>query len=254
MLTYAYTPAGMLSSTAYPDQTQTTNTYDSLDRLTRMNDSMGTSSSSYDAAGRITGYTNPEGFTLAYAYDAAGNLTQITYPDASTVTYAYNAANRLTTVTNWLDEQAAWTYDQAGRLASFTHFNGIITTYTYDAASKLTGIVSPIASYQFTLDGSGNRIHSTESQPLAATPSTGSSVYTFNTQKDRLVSAGPLSYAYDYEGQLVSAGDTGLTFDYNRRLVEIGDDIQFSYDGRGNCLSATRAGVTTHYIYDPGGT
>jgi RHS repeat-associated protein len=32
-----------------------------------------------------------------------------------------------------------------------------------------------------------------------------------------------------------------------------GSEAQFAYDGRGNRLSATRDGVTTHYIYDPRG-
>ena len=125
--TYAYTPTGMLASITYPDSSQTTNTYDNLDRLTQLNDSIGTSSFSYDADGRITSFTDADGFTLSYVYDAAGNITQITYPDTSTVTYAYDAANRLTTVTDWLGGQATYAYDQDGRLATFTQFNGIAT-------------------------------------------------------------------------------------------------------------------------------
>ncbi|MGO9020297.1 MAG: RHS repeat domain-containing protein [Syntrophobacteraceae bacterium] len=158
------------------------------------------------------------------------------------------------TVTDWLGEQATYAYDQDGRLSSFTQFNGIVTAYSYDAASRLTSMGSAAASYQFTLDGDGNRINSIENQPLSATATNGvSAVYTYNTQKDRLLSAGPLSYAYDNEGQLVSSGGTCLTFDYNHRLVEIGGDTQFSYDGRGNRISATRSEVTTTYIYDPSG-
>ena len=63
---------------------------------------------------------------------------------------------------------------------------------------------SAIASYQFTLDGDGNRINSTESQPLSPTHSmaTRPSIR-YNSQKNRLLSAGPLSYAYDNEGQLI---------------------------------------------------
>ena len=144
-LAYAYTPAGMLASITYPDSSQTTNTYDSLDRLTQLNDSIGMSSFSYDADGRVTSFTDADGFTLAYGYDADGNITQITYPDTSTVTYAYDAANRLTTVTDWLGVQATYAYDQDGRLAGFTHFNGIITTYTYDAGSRLAGIANSVA-------------------------------------------------------------------------------------------------------------
>ena len=253
-LTYAYTPTGMLQSITYPDSFQTKNTYDNLDRLTQLVDSIGTSSFSYDADGRITGFTDADGFALSYLYDAAGNLTQITYPDTSKVTYAYDAANRLTTVSDWLGGQATYAYDQDGRLETFTQFNGITTTYTYDIASRLTGIGSAVTSYQFTLDGDGNRINSTQSQPISPTASNGiSAVYTYNSKNDRLLSAGPLSYAYDNEGQLITSGGTCLTFDYNHRLVEIGGDTQFSYDGRGHRLIATRAGVTTHYIYDPRG-
>jgi RHS repeat-associated protein len=252
-LAYAYTPAGMLASITYPDSSRTTNTYDNLDRLTQQNDSIGTSSFSYDADGRITSFTDADGFTLAYVYNAAGNITQITYPDGSPVTYAYDAANRLTTVTDWLGVQATYAYDQDGRLAGFTHFNGIITTYTYDAASRLAGIANSVASYQFTLDGDGNRINSAQTEPLTPAYSLGSTVYGYNAQQNRLISAGALSYTYDNEGQLASAGGTGLTFDYNHRLVAIGTDTQFSYDGRGSRLIATRAGVTTHYIYDPWG-
>ncbi len=252
-LAYAYTPTGKLASITYPDSSQTTYTYNSLDRLTQLSDSLGGSVYTYDAAGRITGFTDPDGFTLSYTYDAAGNITQTTYPDGSQVIYAYDAANRLTTVTDWLGGQAAYAYDQDGRLASLTQFNGIATTYTYDAASRLTGMGSAVASYQFTLDGNGNRIDSAQTEPLTPAYSPGSTAYGYNTQKNRLLSAGPLSYAYDNEGQLANAGDTGLTFDYNHRLVAIGSDTQFAYDGRGNRLIATRAGVTTHYVYDPWG-
>ncbi len=256
-LTYTYTPTGKLASITYPNQTQVANTYDNLDRLTQMQDSLGTSSFSYDADGRITSFTDPGGFTFSYVYDAAGNLTQITYPDESTVTYAYDAANRMTSVTNWLDEQATYAYDQAGRLATSTHFNGIATTYTYDNASRLTGIANSIANFQFTLDANGNRVYSTESQPLTGSPSSGGSTFFgYNAQKNRLlsvVSNEQIGYAYDYEGQLASAGAAGLTFDFDHRLVGIGSDTQFAYDGRGNRLFATRAGVTTRYIYDPWG-
>ncbi|MEM5770101.1 MAG: RHS repeat-associated core domain-containing protein, partial [Bacillota bacterium] len=147
-----------------------------------------------------------------------------TYPDASEVNYAYDDANRLITVTNSFSEQAAYTY-QAGRLTGFTNFNGIQTAYAYDQANRLTGIASSVANYQFTLDANGNR----------------------------LLSAGPLAFTYDDEGQLNSAGDTPYIFDSDRRLAAIGSTAQFFYDGTGKRLKAVRSGVTTRYIYDPWG-
>jgi YD repeat-containing protein len=143
----------------------------------------------------------------------------------SAVAYAYDVANRLTTVTDWLNEQATCGYVPAGQLSSFTQFNGIEINYTYDAARRLTGMASGVAGFQFTLDGNGNRIGSNETQPLSASArNIASTVYTYNAQKDRLLAAGPLSYAYDNEGQLVSSGGTCLTFDYNPARRGAGGD------------------------------
>jgi RHS repeat-associated protein len=190
---------------------------------------------------------------LGYSYDIFGNLTNLTYPDGTAVAYGYDVLNRLTSVTDPQGETATYTYDIAGMPAIFTHFNGIVTTYTYDAARRPLGMGSIVSNYQFTLDEDGNRIHSSESEPIAATPSEAATAYGYNAQKNRLLTAGNAGYAYDTEGQLASAGGTAYTFDYNHRVVGIGSDTTFSYDGRANRLSATRAGVTTHYIYDPRG-
>ncbi|MHC1727572.1 MAG: RHS repeat protein [Syntrophobacteraceae bacterium] len=227
-----------------------------LERLTATSEPLGASSYTYDAAGRITGFTDPHGFSISYIYDAAGNLTQITYPDSTTVTYTYDAANRLTTVTDWASGQAAFTYDQAGRLSTFTQFNGIVTAYAYDIASRLTDMSSPVASYQFALDGNGNRTNSVENEPLPPALSLGSTIYDYNARRNRLLSAGDANYTYDNEGQLATAGGTVLTFNCDHRLAEINDGgtiHQFSYDARGNRLKTIRDGIETRYIYDPFG-
>ncbi|MHC1727300.1 MAG: hypothetical protein AB9866_15055 [Syntrophobacteraceae bacterium] len=255
-LAYAYTASGKLSTVTYPDQSQVVNGYDNLDRLTATGEPLGVSSYTYDAAGRTTGFTDPHGFSISYIYDAAGNLTQITYPDSTTVTYAYDAANRLTTVTDWAGGQAGFTYDQAGRLSTFIQFNGITTTYAYDIASRPTCMSSPVASYQFALDGNGNRTDSVENEPLPPALSLGSTIYDYNARRNRLLSAGDVNYTYDNEGQLATAGGTVLTFNCDHRLAEINDGgtvHQFTYDTRGNRLRAVRDGIETRYIYDPFG-
>ena len=259
-LSLGYTPSGMPASVTYPDSSQVTIGYDNLDRTTSTQDSLGQSTYTYDADGRITSYTNPYGFTLGYTYDDAGNLTQITYPDGSTVTYTYDSANRLLTVSNWLNqtthEDASYTYDAAGRLSTFTQFNGIVTAYTYDAANRLTGMSSSVAGYQFTLDGNGNRTQSVETEPLAPSLSPASTIYNYNTQKNRLLSVGAVNYAYDFEGQLASAGATILSFDCDHRLIETNDGTnvyQYYYDAMGNRLRVIRDNVETRYIYDPYG-
>ncbi len=250
---YTHTPTGKLRTVTYPDQSGITREYDNLDRLKHMTDSLGESWFTYDGAGRVKTYTDAHGFILKYDYDDAGNLKKITYPDQTEVLYDYDEANRLKTITNWLNEQAGYTYDTNGRLWTFTNFNGITTTYTYDDASRLTDMVSPVASYHFTLDENGNRIRSDETEPLTALPSLSSTIYTYNDKKNRLLSAGDLAYGYDDEGNLTSAGDIPLMFDCEQRLIGIGIGTGFDYDGRGNRIRAVRSGVATRYVYDPFG-
>ena len=49
--------------------------------------------------------------------------------------------------------------------------------------------------------------------PYVSAPSAaGSTVYGYNAQKNRLLSAGALGYTYDNEGQLTNAGSTCLSF------------------------------------------
>ncbi len=65
-----------------------------------------------------------------------------------------------------------------------------MTTYGYDDADRLTSQGSPIAAYQFTLDGNGNRTQIVQDEPYTPVMTLGAVSYTYNTQKNRLVSAG----------------------------------------------------------------
>ena len=80
--------------------------------------------------------------------------------------------------------------------------------------NRLTGMSSTVASYQFTLDGNGNRTASVETEPLSAMPSAASTTYGYNAAKNRLLSAAASNYGYDDEGQLVLAKSTVLTFGF----------------------------------------
>ncbi len=121
-------------------------------------------------------------------------MQSLTQPNGSVTTYQYDVLNRLTAVTDPQGETATCTYDMAGMPAIFTHFKGIVTTYTCDMASRLLGMGSIVSNYQYTLDDDGNRIDSAETEPLAATPSEAAISYGYNAQKNRLLSAGALSY------------------------------------------------------------
>lgn len=190
--------------------------------------------------------------------DAQGNRIQAVRNGATT-RYIYDAANRLQTVRiEWLNLTATYAYDQAGRLTGLMNFNGTVTTYGYDDANRLLSVGNwasggtAIATYQFTLDGNGNRTSTTQNEPLMGTGGGENSTYTYNTQKNRLLSDSGNSFAYDNEGQLASGYSSNYTFDYEHRLTAVGS-TQFTYDGSGNRIQATRNGSTTKYIYDATG-
>lgn len=272
MTTYTYTPTDKVDTITYPGASTVHFIYNQHDQLETMQDSLGTTGYRYDPVGRLTSVTDPHGFVVSYPlYDEAGNLKEITYPGPGNkkVSYTYNELNRLKTVTiNWLSQTATYNYDLAGRLTRINNFNGTITDITgtndYDNANRLKSFANKksggttISSYQFSLDGNGNRIQVVQNEPLIPALGTGTTDYTYNPKKNRLlsaVSAGTDSFTYDYdnEGQLSTGYGSSYTFDYEHRLVGIGSSDQFSYNGRGNRLKAVRGGVITKYIYDASG-
>ena len=112
-----------------------------------------------------------------------------------------------------------------------------------------------VASFAFTLDANGNRTSIIEEFPLAAMPGAENTNYAYNTEKNRLKSAGTLTFTHDLEGQLATKGSSSYAFDHAHRLKTVTgtNPASFVYDGAGNRIAATRDTVTTRYIYDPAG-
>ena len=169
---YSYDSAGRLTGIASPNGVAGTLGYDNADRLTSlayakggtslesiaytldaagnrtaMTDSTGATSYGYDALGRLTGASYPNGDSVAYAYDAVGNRTGLTVNGATT-TSAFDAADRLTQAGG-----TSYTYDANGNQLTKAA-GGITTTYTYDLLNRLIGISGPAtASYAYNGDG-----------------------------------------------------------------------------------------------------
>jgi len=261
---YSYTPTGKVDTVTYPDASTVNFTYNQNDDLAGMQDSVGNTGFVYDAAHRLTSSTftyslNPYSFAVSYEYDANGNLTKLIYPGNKNVIYTYDELNRLKTVKiDWLNQTATYNYDDAGRLISLINFNGTVTNYGYDNANRLTAFdnkksdATILASYSFTLDANGNRTQIIQNEPFATTPITQDVVYSYNTQKNRLLTANTANFGYDDEGQLSTGYGTSYVFDYEHRLITAGTN-QYTYDGAGNRVQAVRNSVTTRYIYDASG-
>lgn len=185
--------------------TQTQQTYDPLNRLTRtMQDYLGTDPETANA-------------TIQYAYDARDNLRTVTDPDALTTTYTYDGLNNLTDLDSPDTGHTDYGYDRAGNRTSQTDNRGVTSTYAYDALNRLTGVAYPTNSLDvtFAYDESDTITGCAGSFPVGKmtrmTDASGSTTYCYdrrgNVMTKTQVTAGKtlvISYSYDKADRLTT--------------------------------------------------
>jgi RHS repeat-associated protein len=217
-------------------------TYDELDRLKTITDQLNRQTLfDYDALGRRTHMTLPNGTRTDYAYDAAGQLLSVTHLRVSdnsvlaSVTYTYDAAGNRNTMTDAAGEHV-FTYDNLHRLTGANHpaasnlatkaetfaydavgnrtADAVRTGYQYDAANRIT----QDSEYEYAHDDNGN-----------LTGATGKLSHQTTT------------YAYDAENQLTQV------------TLPDGTVWNYKYDGLGRRIeksSGTLASQIVRYVYD----
>jgi RHS repeat-associated protein len=116
-------------------------TYDAEGNRLSMTDATGTTSDSYDSLDRLTSETTGAGTSVGYGYDLDTNLTSISYPGGiGSVTRTYSAIEQVASISDWLSHTTTFSYDLDGNLTA-THLppSGDTITSTYDAADQLLG-------------------------------------------------------------------------------------------------------------------
>jgi RHS repeat-associated protein len=191
--TYSYDPAGNLAGYAYPNTVQTSNVFNTLNRLAQT--CQATTSPACSASSKLGSFT--------YTLGAAGNRTAVAELSGRGVSYGYDNDYHLLSETI--------TSDPAGNNGS--------ETYTYD--------------------GVGNRLTLNSTIPSLS----GSNTYSYDSN-DRLSTD-----TYDNDGNTtVSVGITN-TYDFENHMLKHGS-VSMVYDGDGNRVTETAAGVTTKYLVD----
>jgi len=169
-------------------------------------------------------------------------------------------------VLDWLGNSTQYLYNLDGSLSRVNNPNGTYSEYTYDAAGRLIGLAnkksdnSIISSYTFVLDGVGNHIEVTVTEPLSSpVPDAANITYSYN-QANRIERAGDITFSHDLNGNMTSQNDNGLisnfTFSAEDRLTGVSGafNASYQYDGMGYRRQATRGGVTTRYVLNVNGS
>jgi RHS repeat-associated protein len=232
-----------------------TYSYDSMDRLAQVNDSItGIISRGYNTRNQLTSETSPQG-TVSYTYDTGGRLASRTVAGQSASTYAYDSVNRLQSITQGA-AVVTFAYDPTGRLASLTLPNGVASEYSYNSEGFLTAIdykkgTNTLGNLNYDYDAAGRRQKVSGTFARSGLPqSLASATYDGSNQLNQW---GATTLTYDASGNLTNDGTRTYTWDARNQLRTIsgpGLNASFKYDGFGRRAQKTINGVATEFLYD----
>lgn len=213
----------------------TFDTYDANGRLTQMTDPNGLRTSySYDPRGRVRFITQapPTGSARVteYRYNSAGDTTFIGFPDGRTLTYIFDAARLLRRVTDNLGNYIAYDYDAKGNRTQ---------EHTYDPANMLVRQID--TGYDIR-----NRVSSINAAD-SITQEIRDAIGNLTTAVDPKNNP-PTQHAYDSLNRIMQTidslnGTTSYSYDVNDNLRQVrtpnNATTQYQYDDLGNLLQET---------------
>lgn len=237
---------------------------------------------SYDSRGNrdwLVTRLNDDGMVTDFMsraeYDAMGRITATTFPDGDRVTYFYNNGNFLEAIPGIVTDID---YTAGGLRSGISLRNNLMTEYGYDPRQRLNHLTTTdtltagdLQDISYTFDGVGNITEIVDNRNLPpGSPQDGSQVFAYDDLY-RLVRAegtgyGVINYQYDSIGNMISkasplAPDPGHI---NDQLINLGDMSYGGTAGTGNrgpgltggqpgphALTATASGLA--YDYDGNG-
>ncbi|UVM37105.1 DUF6531 domain-containing protein [Pseudomonas sp. B21-017] len=250
---YKRDSAGRLLVKTLPDGIQVEYRYDSLGRLTRVDDGYDHPLEfEYDQQDRLI--TEHQGWgTLRYGYDACGQLNRLRLPDGSKLDYHHAKGGALTAI----DLNGA-------RLTSHTFLAGreqnrqqglLLSEYAYDEQGRLKAHAvgqhqHPLyrRDYAYSLNGNLDSIADTRHGQRSYQYDPLNRLIRVRHSRDQQ----PESYAHDPAGNLLMQDRPGPTSVKGNRLLMQGDR-HFDYDTFGNLIRERRGTgqkLVTEYRYD----
>ncbi|WP_328296185.1 IPT/TIG domain-containing protein [Kineococcus sp. NBC_00420] len=276
---------GLLTGVTYsdPGTPAVSYTYDADARRTSMTDGTGTSTYTYtyDVTGRPVSITDGAGNVIKYGYDAIGRTTSLTYPNGQAITRDYDNGGRVAAITDWAKRRTTFTYDADGDLTATTYPNGVQVANAYDTLARLSSSTltnssgTTLAGIAQTRDASGLTTRESGTGATAGTLD-----YSYDTQ-NRLTGVnttaaaspnGSASFGYDAVNNPTNLAGASQTFNDNGQLTTTtartlaaagttsatGASTTFGYDALGQrtaawSTDANGAAAGTSYGYDQAG-
>jgi RHS repeat-associated protein len=258
---YSYDPDDNVGTNSENGQTLISQ-YDAYDRLTAFTNASGyIVQYNYDNNGNVTGLTYPGGLAVSYTLDSMNHVTSVTDWASRVTTNTYDLAGKLTGTTRPNGTTRTLSFDTAGEMTN------IVERYTtgamaieyiarsYNNAARVQWeFVAPLPqpytppSRTITVDAdnrlatvNGNSVTMDNNGNMTYGPGTNSTFenYTFDA-RNRLTSAGGLSYGYDSAGgrTVMTNGATVTSYVIDPKTSQV--------------LMRIRPNLTNYYIYGPG--
>jgi RHS repeat-associated protein len=178
----------------------------------------------YDAAGRLTGITEPGGAVTRIGWDTLGRRVLLEDPHIGTWHYTHDPKGNLIAETDPLGRVTRLLYDPLDRLLEKQHADGTRAVWAYDeggaaasALGRLTSIGDPTGVLSFRHDAAGRVIETSRR--------IGGTTYTVTTAFDpqgrptlmSLPAGRSVAYSYDAAGNLRAAEPYVPRIDHDRR-------------------------------------
>ena len=226
----AYNADSLWSSVTAPTSEKRTYSYDQLNRLIGIADSVGPLwSFGRDSEGTVTLMTDGASRIFAIAPDHFGRPLAITSPSNDTWTRSYDKLGRLATLQDPLGNRVSITRDPRGLITGLAYPGGQQSTLARDGLGKITSITDANGgTWARAFDNMGRLTSRTD--PVGGVVS-----FSYN-QRNRIASAsssaGGAKFSYDPAGNLV------------RRLFDDGTELDYTYDDAGRLTGANNSALT----------
>jgi RHS repeat-associated protein len=253
-----YDASGRIDSVTHPDGTALSFDFDAAGNLTSRTLDAGGSrfveAFEYNERDELVSVSTG-GLLFRLFYDATGQLARVDHPNGLTTAYGYDGLDRLTSIVTTRSSGAVvsshiYARHGDGRVATVTEADQSLHAFDYDPANRLVQAVvtsstgATIFAEGYAYDPAGNRITRFHTPAGGVTEQFDA---TFDA-RDRLVSEGVASYAFDADGRAVSrTGTDGFTlaWDSEDRLLQIahedGTVVDNAYDADGVLVERTIA-------------